>query len=125
MSLCISRTALKKTFVDSGAYDSAIAQKKLERVKQTASAGIFKMEDPPNFQIQVARYQLEKPLATVTPKFDIGDPTFAEIFVVMNIMTAPNFGLTFMRHNNVVIDTRHGLILSSHLTIKTKALRVE
>ena len=62
--------------VDSGAYFSAIA-KKMDRIKQQAPSNILKIDDPPNFQIQVADGQLEKPIVTTTLKFDIGDYTFA------------------------------------------------
>ena len=44
--------------VDSGAYVSAIAQTVLDRVKQKAPANIFKIGDPPSFQIQLANGQL-------------------------------------------------------------------
>ena len=40
--------------VDSGAYVSAIAQKEMDRIKQQATSNILKIDDPPNFQIQVA-----------------------------------------------------------------------
>ena len=68
--------------VDSGAYVSAIAQKELDRIQQQAPSNILKIDDPPNFQIQVANGQLEKLTATATLKFDIGDHIFAEHFVV-------------------------------------------
>ena len=96
--------------VDSRAYVSAIAQNELDRIKQQAPGNIFKIDDPPNFQIQVANGQLEKPISTATLKFDIGDNTFAKYFVVMKNLTGPNIGLHFMRHNSVVIDTTHDLI---------------
>ena len=44
--------------VDSGAYVSAIAQKELNRIKQQSPPNILKIDDPPNFQIQVANGQL-------------------------------------------------------------------
>ena len=69
--------------VDSGAYVSAIAQNELDRIKQQSPSNILKIDDPPNFQIQVSNGQLEKPTATATLKFDIGDHIFAEHFVVM------------------------------------------
>ena len=59
--------------VDSGAFVSAIAQNDLETIKQKAPKNILKIDDPPNFQIQVANGQLEKPLSTATLKFEIGD----------------------------------------------------
>ena len=100
---------------------SAIAQKELDRVKQQSPSNILKIDDPPNFQIRVANGQLEKPTATTTLKFDIGDHIFAEHFVVMKNLTGPIIGLHFMRHNSVVIDTTHGLIHFPHLTMQVKS----
>ena len=73
--------------VDSGAYVSPIARKVLNINKQQASANIFKIVDPLNFQIQVAIGQLEEPIATVTLKIDIRDHTFVEYFVVTKNLT--------------------------------------
>ena len=107
--------------VDSGAYVSAIAQKELDRIKQQSPSNILKIDDPPNFQIQVPNGQLEKPTATTTLKFDIGGHIFAENFVVMKNLTGPIIGLHFMRHNSVVIDTTHGLIHFTYLTMQFKS----
>ena len=99
--------------VDLGAYVSAIAQKELDRIKQQAPSNFLKIDDPPNLQIQVANGQLEKPTATATLKFDIGDHIFAEHFVVMKNLTRPIIGLHFMKHNSVVIDTTRSHPLST------------
>ena len=106
--------------VDSRAFVSAIAQDDLETIKQKAPNNILKVDDPPNFQIQVANGQLDKPLSTATPKFEIEDNSFAEHFVVMKKLTGPIIGLHFMRNNSVVIDTTHGLIHFPHLTMQVK-----
>ena len=108
-------------FVDSGAYVSAIVQKELDRIKQQSPTNILKIDDPPNFRILVANGQLEKPTATTTLKFDIGDHIIAEHFVVMKNLTGPIIGLHFMKHNSVVIDTTHGLIHFPHLTMQVKS----
>ena len=108
-------------FDDSGAYVSAIAQKELDRIQQQAPSNNLKIDDPPNFQIQVANGQLEKPTATATVKFDIGDHIFAEHFVVMKNLTGPIIGLHFMKHNSVVIDTTHGLTHFPNLTMQVKS----
>ena len=110
-----------QTPVHSRAYVSAIAQKELDRNKQQALSNILKIEDPPNFQIQLAIGQLEKPIATTTLEFNIGDHIFAEHFVVMKNLTGHNIGLHFIRHNSVVIDTTHGLIHFPHLTMQFKS----
>ena len=107
--------------VDSRAYVSAIARKLLDKVQQQAPSNILKIDDPPNFQIQLANGQLEKPTATATLKFDIGDHKFAEPFLVMTNLTGPIIGLHFMKHNRVVIDTTHGLIHFPHLTVQVKS----
>ena len=106
--------------VDSGAFVSAIAQDDLESIKQKAPNNILKIDGPPNFQIQVANGQLEKPIATATLKFEIGDYSFVEHFVVIKKLTGPLIGLHFMRNNSVVIDTTHGLIHFPHLTMQVK-----
>ena len=107
--------------VDLGAYVSAIAQKELDRIQQQSPSNILKIDDPPNFQIQVANGQLEKPTATATLKFDIGDHIFAEHFVVMKNLTGPIIGLHFVKHNSVVIDTIHGVMHFPHLTMQVKS----
>ena len=106
--------------VDSGACDSAIVQKELDRIKHESPFNILKLDDPPNFQIQVANGQLEKPTATATLDYDSGDHIFAGHFVVMKNLTGPIIGLHFMTHNSVVIDTTHGLIHFPHLTMQVK-----
>ena len=108
-------------FLHSGAYFSAIAQKELDIIKQQAPSNILKIDDPPNFQTQVANRQLEKPIGTATLKFDIGDETFAEHFVVTKNLTVPNIILHFMTHNSGVIHTTNGLIHFPHLTIQVKS----
>ena len=47
--------------VDSRAYVRAIVQDDLDTIKQKAPNNILKIDDPLNFQIQVANGQLEKP----------------------------------------------------------------
>ena len=111
--------------VDSGTFVSAITQDDLETIKQKAPNNILKIDDPPNFQIQVANGQLENPLSTTTLKFEIGDNSFAENFVVMKKLTGPINGLHFMRNNSVVIDTTHGLVHFPHLTIQVKTASSE
>ena len=110
----------KDALVDSGAHVSAIAQKEPDRIKQQSPSNVLKIDDPPNFQMQLANGQLEKPIATAKLKFHIGDHIFAEHFVVIENLTGPIIGLHFMKHNSVVIDTTHDLIHFPHLTMQIK-----
>ena len=96
----------------------------MDKIKQESPSSYLnnlKIDDPPNFQIQVRNGQLEKPTATATLKFDIGDHIFAKHFVVMKNLTGPIIGLHFMKHNSVVIDTTHGLNHFPHLTMQVKS----
>ena len=111
--------------VDTGAFVSAIAQNDLDTIKEEAPNNILKIDDAPKFQIEVANGQLQKPLSTTTPKFEIGDNTSAEHFAVMKKLTESITGLHFMRNNSVVIDTTHGLIHFPHLTMQIKTASSE
>ena len=97
----------------------------MDTIKEKAPNNILKIDDPPNFQIQVAKGQLEKPLATATSEFEIGDNTFAEQFAVMSKLTGLIIVLHFMRNNTVVIDTTHGLIHFPRLTMHVKTVSNE
>ena len=106
--------------VDSGAFVKAIAENELDTIKEKAPNSFLKIHDPPNFQKQAAKCQLEIPLATATLKCEIGDNPFAEHLVVMKKITGPQIELHFTKNNSVVIDTRHGLIHFPHLTMQVK-----
>ena len=111
--------------VDSGAFASAIAQNDLDTIKEKVPNSFLKIDDPPNFQIQVASGHLEKPIATATLKFEIGDNTSAEQFVVKNKLTGTIVGLNFRRNSSAVIDTTHGLIHFPHLAMQVKTASSE
>ena len=74
--------------------------------KQKAPKSDLKIDNAPNFQIQVANGQLDKTLATNTLKFEIGDNVLAEHFVLLKKLTGPVIGLHSMGKNSVVINTR-------------------
>ena len=97
----------------------------MDTIKERAPKNIFKFNDPPNFQIQVANAKLKKPLATAMLKFEVGDIIFAEHFVVMKKLTGSIIGLHFMRNNNVVIDTTHGDADFPHLTMQVETASKE
>ena len=86
----------------------------------------LKIDVAPNFQIQLANSQLEKPLATATLKFEIGNNLSAEHFAVLKTLTGPIIGLHFMRNNSVVICSTHGgLIHFPHLTMQFDTAKSE
>ena len=111
--------------VNWGAFASATTQNDLNTKEEKAPSIILKIDNTPTFQIQVANGQLEKPSSTAALKFEIGDDTFVENFVVMKKLTGPKFELHFMRNNRVVIDTTHGLIHFPHFTMQVKTASSE
>ena len=123
--LVFEKNLTVEDLADSGAFVSAIAQDDIETIKQKAPNKILKIDEPPNFQRQVANGQLEKPLATATLNFEIGDNSFAEHFDVVKKLAGSIIGLQLMRNNSVVIDTTHGLIHFPHFTMQVKAASSE
>ena len=119
------KNLLIDALVESRANVSAIAYNDLDTIKQKAPNNILKINNPPNFQINVANGQFEKPLATTTLKFEFGDNIFAEYFFVLKKSTGPKIMLQFMRKNIKVIDTTHGLKHFPHLTMQVKAASSE
>ena len=93
----------------------------MDTTKQRAPNNNFKINEPPNFQTQVANGQSEKPLALDTLNFDIGGKTFAAHLVSMKKQLGPIIVLHFLRKNSVVIDTTHDLIHFPHLTMQIKS----
>ena len=92
----------------------------MDTIKQKAPNNILKIDGSPNFQIQVANGQLEKPLSTATLIFEIGNNTSDQHFLVMKKLTGPIFGLHFMRNNSVVINTTNSLVHFPQLTMRVK-----
>ena len=82
-------------FSDWEAFDSAIAQNDLDTIKEKAQNNFLNSDDPPNFQIQVANGQLEKPLATTTLKFEIVDNILVEHFVRIEEINRANVWVEF------------------------------
>ena len=58
----------------------------------------------------VANGQLETPKSTVELKFEVGDIDFHEIFIVMEKLTSPLNGLSFLQRNNTILDMRRGIL---------------
>ena len=96
--------------VDTGALSSAIPEADLRNIRLLASQSIIKEGPAPNFQIMVANGQLENPKSTVELKFEVGDIDFHEIFIVMEKLTSPLIGLSFLQRNNTILDMRQGVL---------------
>ena len=65
MSLDFEKNLTVDAMLYTGAFVSAIAQNDLDGKKEKAPKNVLKIDDPPNFQIQVANGQLKKPLAWI------------------------------------------------------------
>ena len=96
--------------VDTGALSSAIPEADLRKIRLLAPQSIIKEGPAPNFQIMVANGQLETPKSTVELKFQVGDIDFHEIFIIMEKLTSPLIGLSFLQRNNTILDMRQGIL---------------
>ena len=96
--------------VDTGALSIAIPEADLRKILLLAPQSIVKEGPAPNFQIMVANGQLETPKSTVELKIEVGDIEFHEIFIVMEKLTSPLIGLSFLQRNNTILDMRQGVL---------------
>ena len=96
--------------VDTGALSSAIPEADLRKIRLLAPQSIVKAGPAPNFQIMVANGQLETPKSTIELKFEVGDIEFHEIFIVMEKLTSPLIGFSFLQRNNTILDIRQEVL---------------
>ena len=104
--------------VDTGALSSAIPEADLRKIRLLAPQSSVKEGPAPNFQIMVANGQLETPKSTVELKFEVGDIEFHEIFIVMEKLTSPLIGLSFLQRNNTILDMRQGTNVMEPICIR-------
>ena len=96
--------------VDTGTLSSAIPEADLRKIRLLAPQSIVKEGPAPHFQIMVANGQLETPKSTVELKFEVGDIEFHEICIVMEKLTSPLIGLSFLQRNNTILGMRQGVL---------------
>ena len=68
----------------------------------------------------VANRQLETPKSTDEVKFEVGEIEFHESFIVMEKLTSPLFGLSFLQRNNTILDRRQGALNFPFFSIQLK-----
>ena len=66
----------------------------------------------------VANGQLETPKSTVELKH--GDIDFHEIFIVMEKLTSPLIGPSFLQRNNTILDMRQGILNFPFFSVQLK-----
>ena len=68
----------------------------------------------------ISNGQLEAPNATVELKFQVGDISFREKFIVMTNLTSPLIGLSYLQRNSTIFDMRQGILNFSFFSIQLK-----
>ena len=96
--------------IDTGALSSAIPEADLRNIRLLAPHTILYEDLPSEFQIMVAKGQLEAPIATVELQFEVGDITFRETFIVTTNLPNPLIGLPFLQRNSAILDMRQGIL---------------
>ena len=97
--------------IDTSALSNCIPISKVDfkQIKKISLQQILKEGPPPDFQIMVAKGQLETPLAKTELQFEAGDTTFVVRFIVMSKLANHLFGLLFLQRNGTVLDMRQGI----------------
>ena len=106
--------------VDMGSFSSAIPEADLRKIRLLAPQSIVKEGPVPNFQIMAANGHLETPKSTVELKFEVGDIEIHEIFIVMEKLTSPLIGLSFLQRNNTILDMRQGVLNCPFFSMQLK-----
>ena len=106
--------------VDTGALSNTIPEADLRKIRLLAPQSIVKEGPAPNFQIMVANGHLETPKSTVELKFEVGDIEYHEIFIVMEKLTSPLIGLSFLQRNNTILDMRQGVLFFPFFSMQLK-----
>ena len=106
--------------VDTGALSSAIPEADIRKIRLLDSQSFIKEGPAPNFQIMVANGQLETPKSTVELRFEFGDVDSDEIIVVMEKLTSPLIGLSFLQGINTLLDWRQGVLKLSFFSMQLK-----
>ena len=96
--------------IDTGALSSAIREADLRKIRLLAPHTTLNEGPPPEFQIMIAKGQLEAPIATVELQFEVGDIIFKEKFIVMTNLTSPLNFLFFLQRNITILDMRQGIL---------------
>ena len=95
--------------IGTGALSSALPGADIGQIKYIPPQIKQKEGLLPDFQIMVANGQLETPIATAELKYQVGDMTFLERFIVMANLVNPLIELSFLQRNGTVLDMRQGL----------------
>ena len=106
--------------VETGVPSSAIPEADLRKIRLLSPKSNNKEGPATNFQIMVANGQLGNPKSTVELKFEFGDIDFHEIFIVMEELTSPLYGLSFLQRNNINLDMRQGVLNYPFFSIQLK-----
>ena len=106
--------------IDNGAHSSRIPHATLRKIRLLAPQSIVKEGNAPSFQILVANGDLEPPRSTVQLKFEVGDLEFYEIFIVMEKLSSPIFGLMFLQRNHTFLDMRQGILNFPYFSMQLK-----
>ena len=83
--------------MDSGAIVSAITQNDMDTKIEKAPNNILNRGSC-QFSDTSSQWTVRKTIMKTTVKLELGDKTFAELFVVMRKLTGPIIGLNLMRN---------------------------
>ena len=106
--------------VDTGALSTAIPETDLRKIRVLSPQSSVKEGPVPNFQSMVANGQLETLKSTVELNFEVGDMDFHVTFVVMEKVTSPLIGVSFLQRNNTILDTRQGILNFPFFSLQLK-----
>ena len=97
--------------IDSRAFVNCLPESEFEKTKSISPDNVLKELKPPTFKLQVANGGIEDPTKTVQLRFEIGEWTIEETFLVATKLTGPILVLTFLKIISAILDVRQALLL--------------
>ena len=106
--------------IDTVVSSSTITEADLRLIRLLAPHIILGEGPPLELQIMVAKGQLEAPIATLELKFEVGDVTSTENFMVVTNLTSPLIVLLVLQRNSNILDMRQGILNFSFFSMQLK-----
>ena len=106
--------------VDTGALSSAIPEADSRKISLLAPQSNIKEGLATNTKIIVANGQLENSNSAVELKFEVDDLDILEMFIVMEKLTSPLVGFSFLQRNDTILNLRQGVLNFTFFSMQLK-----
>ena len=110
INLVFGTNCKQRALVDTSAFCSAISQSTFEEIINLNPSVSFQKHDPSKYKVSVASRAKVEVLFQVDIKFQLGNKSFLDRFLILPDINDILLGLAFLDKNNVVVDCKRRLL---------------